>query len=131
MVHGGVGFLSGQFPLRDGKLAHVGRVGAQLTEIEGCEAAEIAALNAIAAIRAVLDVDLSALVSLQRLDGYVASAEGFERQPRVLDGASETFRRLLGDRGWHARTAFAVPRLPLNAPVELAVTIGVFGKRLE
>ncbi|PVE22791.1 hypothetical protein DC522_19320 [Microvirga sp. KLBC 81] len=129
MVHGGIGFLSGQFPLRDGKLVHIGRVGSELTEAEGRQAAEIAALNAIAGIRALLEGDLSCLASLLRVDGYVASAEGFERQPWVLDGASEAFRRMLGDRGRHARAAFAVPCLPLNAPVELVVTFGVSGKR--
>jgi enamine deaminase RidA (YjgF/YER057c/UK114 family) len=129
MVHNGIGFLSGQFPLRDGKLVHTGRVGAELTETEGRHAAEIAALNAISGIRAVLGGDLADLVSLLRVDGYVASADGFLRIPWVLDGASETFRRMLGDRGRHARTAFAVPRLPLDAPVELVVTFGVSGKR--
>lgn len=122
VVHGEIGFLSGQFPLVDGTLAHVGRVGAELTEEEGKHAAEIAALNAVAAIKAVLGGSLSNLVTLLRVDGYVASTDSFLRQPAVLDGASEAFRRLLGERGRHARTAVIVPRLPLDAPVELVVT---------
>lgn len=122
VVHGGTGFLSGQFPFVDGKLAHAGRVGAELTEGEGRRAAEIAALNAVAAIEAVLGGSLSGLVTLLRVDGYVASADGFLRQPAVLDGASEAFRRVLGERGRHARAAVAVPRLPFDAPVELVVT---------
>lgn len=125
VVHGGIGFLSGQFPLREGRLTHRGRVGAELSEDEGRLAAEMAALNAVAGIKAVLGGSLGDLVTLLRVDGYVASADGFVRQPQVLDGASEALRRLLGDRGRHARTAFAVPRLPLDAPVELAVTFAV------
>jgi enamine deaminase RidA (YjgF/YER057c/UK114 family) len=125
MVHGGIGFLSGQFPLRDGRLVYAGRVGAELSEAEGRAAAEVAALNAIAAIKAVLQGSLTDLVSLLRVEGYVASADGFVRQLWVLDGASEAFSRLLGDKGRHARTAFAVPRLPLDAPIELVVTFGV------
>lgn len=125
IVHAGIGFLSGQFPLRDGALVHAGRVGAELTEEQGRAAAEVAALNAIAGIQAVLGGSLADLVTLLRVDGYVASAAGFLRQPQVLDGASDAFRRLLGERGRHARTAFAVPKLPLDAPVELVVTFGV------
>lgn len=125
MLHGGVGLLSGQFPLRDGALVHVGRVGAELTEAQGRFAAEVAALNVIAGIAAVLGGDLSRLVTLLRVDGYVASADAFQGQPGVLDGASETFRRLLGERGRHARAAIPVPRLPMNAPIELVATFAV------
>lgn len=92
---------------------------------EGRLAAEVAALNAVAQIKAVLGGSLANLVTLLRVDGYVASAEHFVGQPAVLDGASEAFRRLLGDRGRHARSAFAVPRLPLDSPIELVITFGV------
>jgi enamine deaminase RidA (YjgF/YER057c/UK114 family) len=125
IVYRGVGFLSGQFPLRDGKLVLSGRVGAELSLEEGRQAAEIAALNVIAQIKAVLGGDLAHLETLLRVDGHVASAPDFVGQPTVLDGASEAFRRLLGERGRHTRTAFAAPRLPLDAPIELAVTFGV------
>jgi len=56
------------------------------------------------------------------VDGYVASADTFVDQPEVVDGASELFLWALGERGRHARTAFAVGRLPKNNSVELAVT---------
>ena len=59
---------------------------------------------------------------LLRVDGYVASAEGFFDQPAVLDGASELFLQHLADLGRHARSAVIVPRLPWDAPVELVVT---------
>lgn len=125
VIHCGIGFLSGQFPLRGGALVHSGRVGAEVSEEEGRFAAEVAALNVIAQIKALLGGSLADLATLLRVDGHVASAEDFIGQPAVLDGASEMFRRLLGDRGRHARTAFAASRLPLDAPIELAVTFGV------
>lgn len=83
------------------------------------------ATNAVAAIRAALDGDLGRLATLLRVDGHLASADGWTQQPAMLDAASEVFLRLLGDRGRHARTAFAPARLPLDAPVELAVTFAV------
>ena len=121
VVRNGIGFLSGQFPLRDGLLLHTGRVGCELTEAQGVEAAEQAALNVLAQISRLLG-GFNPLEGLLRLDGYVASADNFLRQPAVLDAASTLFLRVLGERGGHARSAFAVSRLPLDAPVELVVT---------
>lgn len=125
LIRNGIGFLSGQFPLRGRQLAFVGRVGSELTRDDGRLAAELAALNAIAGIKAVLGGSFSGFAGLLRVDGYVTSVNGFIEQPYVLDGASKTFLRLLGDRGHHARAAIAVPQLPLYSPVELVVTFAV------
>lgn len=116
----GVGWLSAQVPPR-GHPCAVGRVGSELTEAQGREAARMAALVAIARIHEVLG-GLDRLRRLLRVDGHVASADGFLAQPRVLDGASEAFVELLGERGRHARTAFAPARLPHDVSVELAIT---------
>lgn len=121
VVRGGIGFVSGQFPLRDGRLVCEGRVGGELTAEAGREACRLAALNVLAQIGAATD-GFADLDGLLLLDGYVASAEGFVGQPGILDAASECFIEFLGERGRHARSAFAVPMLPLNAPVELVVT---------
>lgn len=118
----GIGFVSGQFPLRHGRLAFRGRVGAELTLVEGRTCAEIAAENALAQIRLALG-GWDRFRGLLRLDGYVASADDFREQPAVLNGASDVFARALGlELGAHTRTAFHVTRLPLDAPVELALT---------
>jgi hypothetical protein len=106
---------------RDAKYVLQGRVGAALTLAQGREAAALAALSALARIRQALG-GWSRLRGLLRVDGFVASADGFFEQPEVLDGASEVFLRALGDRGKHARTAHAPPRLPKNNSVELIVT---------
>lgn len=121
VVRNGLGFLSGQFPVRDGKLIHAGRVGAEISEAQGVEAAEVAAINALAQLDVLLQ-GFDTLEGLLRLDGYVASADHYWNQPRVLDGASKLLLGALGGRGRHARTAFSVQRLPMNAPIELAVT---------
>jgi enamine deaminase RidA (YjgF/YER057c/UK114 family) len=123
IVHRGVGVLSGQFPIVNGTLAFTGRVGLELTEAQGREAAEITALNVLAQIKALLG-SFRHFETLLRVDGYVACAPGWTRQPAVLDGASDLFVRLLGKRGRHARSAISVPELPLGAPIELVVTFG-------
>ena len=58
-----------------------------------------------------------------RVVGYVASAEGFTGQPRVVNGASELLGRIFGEAGRHARSAIGVAELPLGAPVEVELTV--------
>jgi enamine deaminase RidA (YjgF/YER057c/UK114 family) len=118
---GDLGFVSGQFPLLRGELMFEGRVGAELDIWQGREAAALAAANVLAQVRKALGVRFRR-VRMLRMDGYVASAVDFRDQAQVLDGASDTFVHYLGERGRHARGAFAVDHLPRNAAVELMVT---------
>jgi enamine deaminase RidA (YjgF/YER057c/UK114 family) len=125
VVRGALGFVSGQLPFRGGALPWRGRVGVELGLDDAREAARIAALNALAQIHAARP-GWRGFAGLCRLDGWVASGDGFLAQPAVLDAASDLLVTILGDDlGAHARTAFAVPRLPLDAPIELVVTFAV------
>ncbi len=124
VIWNGLGYVSGQLPFRDGRLVHPGAVGREVTEEQAGEAAELAALNVLAQIRRALG-SLDRVGTLLRVDGVVASAPGWTGQPRVLDRASVVFRRVLGERGRHARSAVGVPELPVNACVELVVTFAV------
>ena len=117
----GVGYLAAQHPARDGKYVMAGRVGRELDLGEGQQAAALAALVVLSRIGQALD-GFGRLRGLLRVDGYVASADDFLQQPTVLDGASEVFVAALAERGRHARTAFAMPRLPLNNSIKLVVT---------
>ncbi len=124
MIREGLGFVSGQVPLRNGRLVFAGRVGAELTPDQGKAAAELAALNVLAQIDAALP-SWEQFGGLLRVEGFVASATGFTSQPEILDGASRLFADVLGELGHHARAALSVSQLPLNAPVELVVTFAV------
>jgi enamine deaminase RidA (YjgF/YER057c/UK114 family) len=112
-------YVSGQLPLVDGKLPHVGKVGAEVTVEQGTELARTCALNALAAIDAL--VGLGRIVKIVKLTGFVASAAGFTEQPAVINGASQLFGDVLGELGRHARSAVGVAELPLGAPVEVEV----------
>lgn len=122
VIRNGVGFVSGQLPLVDGRLIDEGRIGVELTEAQGRASAKVAALNCLAQIEALLTGDWDCFLGLYRVDGYVASADDYTRQATVLDAASEVFVEVLGQAGRHARAALGVTSLPLNAPVELAVS---------
>ncbi len=124
VLAGGLLYISGQLPISKGKLAYIGRVGAELTEADGKAAAQLAALNVLAQIHAALG-GFDRLVTLLRVEGHVSSAPGYFDQPRVIDAASELFSEVLGDKGAHTRAAFAPPALPRNAAIELVVTAAV------
>lgn len=113
-------FVSGQLPLRDGKVIWQGQVGKDLTLEEGRQAAELAALNVLAQIHAYLG-GWERLHHIVRVEGYVTSAPGWLQQPAVLDGASEIFADLMSGRPGHARAAYSQVQQPGNAAVILVV----------
>lgn len=117
-------FLSGVIPMRDGQLTMTGKLERDLSLAQGVEAARVCLLNALAIIKEELG-SLDHVRRIVRMVGYVASAEGFVRQPQVLNGASDLLVSLFGDSGRHARVAVGVAELPLNAPVEIELTIQV------
>lgn len=113
-------FTAGQLPLRDGDLVFTGKVSDNISMDEAKEAARLCALNAIAAAAAESG-GLDGISRIVKVTGYVASAPGFNRQPEVLNGASELLGEVFGDAGLHARSAVGVGELPLGAPVEVEI----------
>lgn len=123
---GNLVLTSGQLPLIGKQLAFEGKLGDQLHEQEGWNAARLCAVNALAQIKVCLG-SLERVRQVVRVEGYVNSAPGFRAQPQVVNGASELFTELFGDAGKHTRIAVGVAELPLNAAVELSVWIEVAG----
>ena len=123
---GNLAFLSGQLPWVEGKMLYAGHVGSELTDEEGYQAARICALNALALIKAELG-SFDKLETIVRVEGHVNSAPGWTGHSQVLNGASDLFVELLGDRAGHARTALGHNELPLDAAVELALIVAVRG----
>lgn len=113
-------FISGQLPLADGEVVWQGQVGKDLTLEEGQRAAELAALNVLAQIHAHLG-GFERLDHIVRLEGHVTSAEGWLQQPAVVDGASDLFADVLGEKAGHARAAYSHFQQPGNAAVILMV----------
>lgn len=119
-------FVSGQLPLRDGNVVWSGQVGKDLSVAEGKQAAELAALNVLAQIHAYLG-GFERLDHIVRLEGHVTSAPGMLDQPAVLDGASDLFAQVLGDKAGHARAAYSATQQPGNAAVILVVIAQIKG----
>ncbi|EFH89775.1 RidA family protein [Ktedonobacter racemifer] len=117
-------FASGQTPTVAGKLTIQGKLGREVSIEQGQEAARQAVLNCLAEVRG-LTGSLDAIVRIVKLNGYVASAEGFTEQPRVINGASTLLEEIFGKTGKHARAALGVAELPAGAPVEVEMVVEV------
>lgn len=117
-------WTSGQLPMVGGVLVATGKVGADVTPEQAKDLARTCALNAIAAVKSVVG-DLDLVVQVVKVVGFVASDPGFTGQPGVINGASELLGQVFGDAGVHARSAVGVAVLPLDAPVEVEITVRV------
>lgn len=117
-------FISGKFPKENGKIKFPGKVGREVTVEEGVEAARLAALSILATAKQTME-DLDRVKRIVQLTGYVAAAPGFLDCFQILDGASDVFVKVYGDRGRHARVAIGVAELPQNACLELQAVLEV------
>jgi enamine deaminase RidA (YjgF/YER057c/UK114 family) len=117
-------FASGQTPTVAGRLVMKGKLGRELSVEQGQEAARVALLNILAAVSSSAGT-LDAIKRIVKLNGWVASAEGFVNQPQVVNGASLLLEEIFGDAGKHARAAIGVAELPSGAPVELELIVEV------
>lgn len=121
---GSLVFTSGQTARINGTRKYVGKVGVGVTEEEAYLSARDAALNCIACAAAAAG-GLAHLKQVVKMTGWVNCVEGFERQPAVIDGASDLLERLFGEEGAHARSAVGTNALPSNVSVELEIVFEV------
>ena len=117
-------FTAGQLPMVNGVLISKGLLGQDVEIDEANKAARICTLNALAAIKGVIG-DLDRIKQIVRVVGYVASVPTFTQQPAVVNGASELLLEIFGEIGKHARSAVGMTVLPLNASVEIELTVEV------
>jgi enamine deaminase RidA (YjgF/YER057c/UK114 family) len=117
-------FTAGQLPMVNGELISKGLLGQEVEIDEANKAARICTLNALAAIKGVIG-DLDRIKQIVRVVGYVASIPTFTQQPAVVNGASELLLEIFGEKGKHARSAVGMAVLPLNASVEIELTVEV------
>ncbi|MCF7876107.1 RidA family protein [Candidatus Bipolaricaulota bacterium] len=121
---GNLVFCSGQGPMQEGEVLHRGKVGSDLSVEEGYEAARVAAINCLAEIKSEVG-SLNKIDRIVKVRGFVSSAPGFNKQPDVVNGASEVLEEIFGENGKHARAALGVSELPLNIPVEVEMVVSL------
>jgi enamine deaminase RidA (YjgF/YER057c/UK114 family) len=115
----GLIFVSGQLPMKEGKLLASGQVPSQCSIAQAQEGARQCVLNALAAV-ATLGADaLEKLTGVVKVSAFISSDGSFTQQPQVANAASDLLVELFGPAGQHPRAALAAPTLPLNAAVEI------------
>ena len=117
-IAGNMAYVSGQGPLLDGKVICTGKVGKDVTIEQAQAAARQIAINTLALLHEYTG-DLNKIKSVVKLLGFVASAEGFNRQPEVINYASQVFIDVFGENGRHARSAVGTNELPMDISVEI------------
>ena len=117
-------FLAGHGPLRDGKATARGKLGRELSIDDGYKVAREVGLNLLASARAALG-SLDKVKRLVKVLGMVASAEGFNNQPKVINGFSDLMVEIFGETGRHARSAVGMAELPMGIPVEIEMILEV------
>lgn len=117
-------FFSGAGPFKDGVLSVFGKLGAELTLKEGYDTARLIGLNLLSLLKREIG-DLDKVVQIVKVLGFVSSTPDFTDQPAVIDGASDLFEEVFGEKGKHARSAVAAPVLPFNIAVEIEMIVEV------
>ena len=120
---GGMLYISGQLPFIDGTLM-TGKVGESRSEEEGAQAAKACALMLLAQMKKALG-SLDRVERIVKLGVFVASTADYTGQPKVANGASDVMEAVFGEAGKHARSAVAVPVLPLDATVEIDAVVAI------
>ena len=115
--------VSGQLPMKDGKLIAAGKVPSGVTIEQARTAARQCAINAMAIVKAEIGGDWSKLIRIVRLGVFVRSDDDFVDQAKIANGASELLQEVFGEAGRHARAAVGVNALPLGAAVELEMMV--------
>ena len=113
-------FTSGQTARLNGVRKYVGKVGREVSDEDAYLSARDSALNCIAcAAWAAGGVDR--IRDVVKVTGFVNCVDGYERQPAVINGASDLLLQLFGPVAAHASSAIGVNALPSNVSVELEV----------
>ncbi|HYS47712.1 MAG TPA: RidA family protein [Xanthobacteraceae bacterium] len=120
---GHVIYLAGQGPRKaDGGLI-TGKVGKDVTVEEAYEHAKTIGLQLLAAAKlAAGDLDK---VEVLKVLGMVNAVPEFKDQPKVINGCSDLFVAVLGERGRHARSAVGMGSLPNQITVEIEAVMRV------
>jgi enamine deaminase RidA (YjgF/YER057c/UK114 family) len=120
---GQVIYLSGQGPrMADGRM-HTGKVGLDVTVEEATQHAQLVGLGLLAVAK--LAAGSLDKVEVLKVLGMVNAVPDFGDQPKVINGCSDLFVAVLGERGRHARSAVGMGSLPSRITVEIEAVMRV------
>jgi len=119
VVTGNLVVVSGQIPVRDGKVAYAGKISQGMSINDGQDAARLCFINVLVQLKAACYGNLDRVRRVIRLGGFIAAPPDFTAHAQVMNGASDLAVAVFGDNGRHARSTIGVPSLPADALVEV------------
>ena len=117
-------YLAGKGPGLPGRKLPVGKVGRDVTVKQAYQHARETGLSLIAVMKAELG-DLDRVKRIVKVLGMVNAVTEFGEQPEVINGCSDLFVEVFGERGRHARSAVGMGSLPRGIPVEIEVIVEI------
>lgn len=119
-ISGNILYTSGTGCRKDGAPLFAGKVGDTVTFEQAQACARQCVINILCNLQTELG-DLNRIKKVVKVLGFIASADTFYDQPKVLNGASEILHDIFGDAGIGARSAIGVRSLPGNIPAEIEI----------
>ena len=111
--------------LEDETVRRKGKVDLDVTEAEAYDTARALAIKMIATVKDAVG-DLDRVRQVVKILGMINAHPDFERQNRVLNGASALFFEVFGpEAGCHTRSAVGVEGLVDRQPVEIEGTFWI------
>ena len=122
---GNLVFLAGHGPyLPDGTYI-TGKLGQDLTLLEGYVAARQTAILLLASLKQEIG-DLSRVTRIVKVNGMVNATADFTDHPNVINGCSDLLVEVFGPEiGKHARAAVGMNSLPIGIAVEIDMVVEV------
>ncbi|MCE9607983.1 MAG: RidA family protein [Planctomycetia bacterium] len=116
-------YVSGHGPLKNDGTMLTGRVGQDLDQQAGYDAARQVGLTILATLRSQLG-SLDRVKRVIKTLGMVNATSDFLTHPAVINGCSELWAQVWGEEaGIGARSAVGMGSLPGNIPVEIEVIL--------
>ena len=121
---GNLVFTSGHGPIGDDGQLILGQLGTDMDIEGGYQAARAVGIGLLSTLKATLG-NLDRIKKIVKLVGFVNSSSDFKDQPAVVNGASDLFVEVFGDKGRHARSAVGMVQLPGGIAVEVEMIVEV------
>lgn len=109
-------FISGKGPSASEGIAPKGKLGQEFTTEQGYEYARKAGIEVLAVVKSALGT-LDKVRRVVKVQGFVNAAPDFEEHHTVLNGCSDLFIDVFGEKGIHARSVLGANSLRANLPV--------------
>ena len=101
-----------------------GKVGSDLTLEQGYEEARKTAINLLATLKEATG-ELSNVKRIIKVHGMVNATPDFKDHPKVINGCSDLFVAVFGEKGVHTRAAIGMSSLPGNIATEIEMIVAI------